>query len=52
MIKFTNKITSSEDFVDIHNIFLDGISDNVASIVQKVKDGAINTIYLKGILRY
>ena len=29
IIQFTNKITPSEDFDDIHKVVLDGISENI-----------------------
>ena len=37
------KSTSSEEFYEIHNIVLDSISKNIASLVQTLKYGAINT---------
>ena len=36
IIKFTNKGTPSEEFYEIHRILLDGISENMASLVQKI----------------
>ena len=35
--------TSSETFDEIHQVVLDGISDHMASLVESVKYGAINT---------
>ena len=35
IIKFTNKITYSEDFDDIDKIVLDDIITNIAYLVQK-----------------
>ena len=42
IITLSHKATSNEDFEEIHQIFLDGISDNMASLVQSGKHGAIN----------
>ena len=42
IIQFTNKATSSEDFDSAHKVVLDGISDNMASLVQLGKYGNIN----------
>ena len=39
---FSNKITSSEDFDTVHNVFLDNISDNMAILLQLRKYGDIN----------
>ena len=33
IIQFNNKTTSSEDFDAVHKLVLDGISENMASIV-------------------
>ena len=53
MIKLSNKSTPSEYFDKIHNIVLGRISDNMASLVQTVKHGSINTTYTKkGIFCY
>ena len=35
--------TPSDDFDEIHQVFIDGISDHMASLVESVKYGAINT---------
>ena len=43
IIKLSSKSTSSDTFDEIHQVFLDGISDNVASLVESGKYGAINT---------
>ena len=43
IIEFSSKSTSSETFDEIHQVVLDGISDNMASSVESVKYGAINT---------
>ena len=40
-IKFTNKYTSSEDFDAMHKVVIDGISDNITSLVQLGKYGSI-----------
>ena len=42
IIQFTNKTTSSEEFYAVHKVFLDGISDNIAYLVQIGKYGVIN----------
>ena len=34
IINFTNKVISSEDFYYIHKIVLDGVNDNMESLVQ------------------
>ena len=39
----SSKSTSSETFDEIHQVVLDGISDNMASFVESGKYGAINT---------
>ena len=41
-IKFTNKYTSSEDFDAMHKVVIDGISENMVSLVQLGKYGATN----------
>ena len=43
IIKFTNKKTLSELFDAVHKLVLDGISNNMASLVQLGKYGSINT---------
>ena len=45
IITFSNKNTTSEDFEDIHQVILDGISDNMASLVQSGKHDATKTTY-------
>ena len=44
---FSNKSIYSEEFDEIHNIVLDGISVNMAYLVQTFKYGAINKTDLK-----
>ena len=39
------KSTSSDTFDEIHQVVLDGISDNMASLVESGKYGSINTTY-------
>ena len=39
----SHKSTSSDTFDEIHQVVLDGISDNMASLVESGKYGAINT---------
>ena len=45
IIHLTLKSTSFEEFEKIHQVILDGISDNMASLVQSCKYGTINTSY-------
>ena len=41
IIQFTNKITSSEDSNEVHNVVIDRISENMDSLAQLGKYGAI-----------
>ena len=43
IILLSSKLTSSDTFDEIHQVVLDGISDNMASLVESGKYGAINT---------
>ena len=43
IILLSQKSTPSETFDEIHQVFLDGTSDNMASLVEPDKYGAINT---------
>ena len=43
IIELSSKSTSTEKFDAIHQVVLDGISDNIASLVESGKYGAINT---------
>ena len=43
IIELSSKSTSSDAFDEIHQVVLDGISDNLASLVESGKYGAINT---------
>ena len=43
IIQLSSKSTSSDTFYEIHQVVLDGISDNMASLVESCKYGAINT---------
>ena len=43
IIQLSQKLTSSETFDEIHQVVLDGISDNMASLVKPGKYGSINT---------
>ena len=43
IITLSQKATTSEDFEEIFHVFLDGISDNMASLVQSGKYVVINT---------
>ena len=42
-IELKPKSTPFEDFDEIHKVFLDGISENMASLVRSGMYGAINT---------
>ena len=44
IIQFTIKTTSSEDFDVVHKLFLDGINENMASLIHLRKYGAINVV--------
>ena len=41
-INFTNKTTPSEEFNEMHQVVIYGISENMASLVKTGKYGAIN----------
>ena len=43
MIELSSKSTSSKTFDEIHQVVLDSISENMASLVESGKYGAINT---------
>ena len=43
IVKLSHKATTSEDFYDIHQVFLDGIRKNIASLVQPGEYGSMNT---------
>ena len=43
VIQFSQKSTPSDAFDEIYHVVLDGISDNMASLVEPGKYGAINT---------
>ena len=45
IVDLTPKSIPSEDFDEIHQVVLDGISENMASLVQSGMYGAINTYY-------
>ena len=51
-IKFSHKATTGEYIEDIHKVFLDSISYNMASFVQYVKYGAMNTTDTSKMLYY
>ena len=42
IINLTNKNTLSEDFDEVNQLVLDGISNNMSSLVHTGKYGAIN----------
>ena len=44
IIQLSQKSTPSDAFYEINQVVLDGISDNIALLVQSVNYGAINTI--------
>ena len=43
IIQLSQKSTPSDTFDEIHQVVLDGISDNMASLFESGKYGAINT---------
>ena len=43
IIQLSSKSTSSDTFYEINQVVLDGISDNMESLVESGKYGAINT---------
>ena len=45
IITLSHKSTISEDFEETNQVFLGGISNNMASLVQYGRYGAINTTY-------
>ena len=45
IIILSHKDTTIEDFEDINQVVLDGISDNMALLVQSCKYGAMKTAY-------
>ena len=45
IIPLSKKSTPSDSFDEIHQVVLDGISDNMAPLVESVNYGAINTTY-------
>ena len=47
IIKLSSKSTSSDTFDEINQVVIDGISDNMASLVESGTYGAINTIDTK-----
>ena len=47
IIQLSQKSTPSETFDEIHQVVIDGISDNMAFLVESGKYGAINTTYTK-----
>ena len=42
IVQSTNKTTPSEDFDAVHEVVLDGISNNMASLLQLGKYGVLN----------
>ena len=44
IMQLSHKATSFEDIDKINQVVLDGISDNMAALVQDGKYGAINTL--------
>ena len=45
ILQLSHKATTSEEIDKINLVLLDGISDNMAALVQSVKYGSINTTY-------
>ena len=45
IIQFTNKIIDHGDFDEVHKVVIDSISDNMASLAQVGKYGAISAEY-------
>ena len=43
IIQLSQKSTPSDAFDEIHQVFIDGISDNLAWLVESGKYGSINT---------
>ena len=43
IIQLSSKLTSSDTFDEIHQVVLDGISNNMASLVESGTYGSINT---------
>ena len=52
IVTFSHKSITSEDFYDIHRVFLDDISDNMDSFVQCGKYGDMNTTDSKTMVYY
>ena len=45
IITYSNKNTTSEDFKEINQVVLDGISDNMDSLVQSGRYSSMNKPY-------
>ena len=52
IIHFSNKTTPSEDFDEVHQLVLDGISANISYIFQTGKYGTINEVDPKTLGHY
>ena len=52
IITLLHKGTRSEVFGDIYQVVLDGISDNMASLVQYGEYGTMNTTYTETMIYY
>ena len=48
-IQLSSKSTSSDTFYEIHQVVLDGISDNMASLFESGKYGAFHQVCQKGL---
>ena len=48
VIKFTDKITSGEEYDDMNKIVFNGIIENMVSLVKTSKYGTMNTTYKNG----
>ena len=52
IITLSQKATTSEAFEEIHQVVLDGISDNMASLVQSGKYGSMKTTFTSTMVYY
>ena len=52
IITLPQKATKSEDFEEINQVVLDGISDNMGSLIQSGNYGSTNTKYTSTMVYY
>ena len=52
IIQFAHKATSSEYIDKIHQVVLEGITDNIATLVRNGQYGATNTTYTTAMVYY